>query len=487
MPAKEQLKEKTQTKTLRPPVVAVLGHVDHGKTSLLDKIRKTKVAEKEFGGITQHIGAYQIEFKGRKITFIDTPGHEAFSKMRSRGAQATDIALLVVAADDGVMPQTKESIAHIKAAKVPLIVAINKIDLASADVQKVKQQLAQNEVMVEEYGGDVVSVPLSAKTGEGIDELLEMINLVADMQELKADLETEAEGVIIESRLDRFKGPVASVLVKKGILRVGDHLVVGEIGGKVKLMINDSGQPIKEALPSTPVEILGLEKVPRVGDVFRKTQLLPTKAEKLSPEKRKFEFKVEEKQFRLILKTDAEGSLESIVAAIEKIPTDLEIKFILKETGDINESDVLLASSAKAILVGFNVKVSPNASRLAQEEKVLVRVYNIIYELLDELKEVIEGKVEINKEEIIGKAKIIALFGGGEGRIAGCRILEGAVSVGDKVRIIRGENEIGKAKVKSLRKVKEFINRVKASEECGMMLDPGIDFSVGDIIESYRI
>lgn len=482
----EQVKVRVENKVERPPVVAVLGHVDHGKTSLLDAIRQTKVAEKEFGGITQHIGAYQIEFKGKKITFIDTPGHEAFSKMRARGAQATDIALLVVAADDGVMPQTKESIAHIKAANVPVIVAMNKIDLPGADLNKVKQQLAENQVLVEEYGGDVIAVPVSAKTRFGIAEILEMVNLVAEMQELKTDLSVPASGVVIESSLDKFKGPLASVLVKEGILKVADQVLAGETFGKIKAMLDDKGDSVKEAYPSTPVEVLGLESVPAVGEILRVThgENNHQSSEEKVIERRGFEHQ-EEDQFRLILKTDVQGTLESIAGAIENITADKKLKFILKETGDVNESDVLLASAAKAIIIGFNVKLAPNVKRLSEEEKVFIKVYNVIYELLDELKEGLELEPVV-KEVLTGKAQVLALFTAKEGKVAGCRVEEGNLSVGDKVKILRDTREVGVSKIKSIHAGKKVINKAKAGEECGLILVDKIDFAISDIIEAFK-
>lgn len=481
-----QTEIKVKTVVERPPVVAVLGHVDHGKTSLLDAIRQTKVAEKEFGGITQHIGAYQITYKGKKITFIDTPGHEAFSKMRARGAQVTDIALLVVAADDGVMPQTKESIAHIKAANVPLIVAANKIDLPGVDMNKLKQQLADNNVLVEEYGGDAVIVPLSAKTKQGIDDLLDMILLVTEMQEIKTDLSEEANGVVIESFLDKSRGPVATVLMKEGILKVGDTVKVQEIQGKIKAMVNDKGQSVKEALPSTPVEVLGLEKVPAVGEILKISRgggvLVKPEAEQFK--KRSFDLQLED-NIALILKTDVAGTLESIAAAIENIPSEKKVKFLLKETGDVNESDVLLAAASKALIIAFNVKVSVNAKRLSEEEKVFIREYKIIYDLLEEFKEGLVVKAQV-KEVSVGKGKILALFTAKEGNVAGCRVEEGSFSINDTIKVLRGERELGRSKIKSLKQGSNNLSKVKSGEECGIILENNIDFAVGDIIESYQ-
>jgi translation initiation factor IF-2 len=479
----------------RPPVVAILGHVDHGKTSLLDVIRQTNKAAKEYGGITQHIGAYQVDVKERKITFIDTPGHAAFSQMRARGATVTDIAVLVVAADDGVMPQTKESIAHIKAANVPYLVAINKVDLESANVERVKQQLAENEVFVEGYGGDVVSLAVSAKTKKGIDELLEMILLMADLAELKADPKALVEGAVIESSLDRFRGPVATVLVQNGTLRVGDLVVVGSTKGKLKSMIDADGRQVKEAAPSTPVEILGLEAVPEVGErllspaavIAPKVVEVPKKAAERSVQELLEEPKLTE--IKVLLKADVVGSLEAVSTSIESLQTENQrVKFVHKSVGDITESDVLLAASTKALIIGFNVKTSAAALRLATEEKVIIRSYHIIYELLDELKEGLEALAKPKvTEEIVGRAEVIALFESKIGKVAGCKMKEGTIGKASLVRVIHQGEEVGRGRVKSMRHLQEEIAKASGTMEFGLVLDAKLDFTIGDIIEAIRV
>ncbi|MCL5411120.1 MAG: translation initiation factor IF-2 [Patescibacteria group bacterium] len=493
---KNKKDETTKNLIVRPPVVTILGHVDHGKTSLLDAIRHTNVTAREHGGITQHIGAYQVEVNGRKITFIDTPGHAAFSQMRARGAIVTDIAILVVAADDGVMPQTKESIAHIKAANVPMIVAINKTDLETANIEKVKQQLAENEVFVEGYGGDVVTVNISAKTKAGISELLEMILLVADMQELKADPEASVEGVVIESSLDRFRGSVATILVQTGTLRTGGYVVIGKAKGKIRGMVGADGKPAKEAGPSTPVEILGLESVPDVGEkLLLQTAVLSAKKDqeitKELAERPGLELlgQPERVEIRIIIKADVAGSLEAISTAIEALETETQkVKFIHRATGEISESDVMLAASTKALIIGFNVKTSIAASKLAEEEKVNVRVFNIIYELLDELKEGLEAlaKPKIT-EEVLGKATVIALFEAKGGKVAGCKMIEGAISKGNTIRVKRDQEEIGRSRIKSMRHLQEEISKTTDNMEFGLVPDAKLDFTIGDIIEAVKI
>lgn len=479
-------KTKNETKHLtRAPVVTIMGHVDHGKTTLLDYIRKTKIAEKEHGGITQHVGAYQVDVKGKKITFIDTPGHEAFSAMRARGANVTDIVILIVAADDGVMPQTRESIAHIKTANVPVIVAINKMDAPGASLEKVKKGLATENVLVEGYGGDVVAVPVSAKTGQGVDELLDMINLVAEMAELKDESHTDFEGVVIESSLDRFRGPLASILVKKGKLTVGEQIFSDTASGKVKALINSSGENIKEATVSTPVEILGFVFVPAVGEVVRKGQKpldqSTQQPSKISP--LDLLSKTDTTEINLIIKADVAGSLEAIVAALNNLTSEShKVKIIHKETGEINESDVLLAASTKAIIIGFNVKIAKAAEKLAEEDKVMVRNFNIIYELIDELKEGIEALIISGQEKILGRGKIIAQFDTSHGQIAGTKITEGRLAKGDRVAIYRGEERLTEARIKSIRHLNNEISTAKENEECGILLTESLEFAIGDII-----
>ena len=470
----------------RAPVVTIMGHVDHGKTTLLDYIRKTKVAEREHGGITQHISSYQVDVDGQKITFIDTPGHEAFSAMRARGANVTDIAILVVAADDGVMPQTKESISHINAAKTPMIVAINKMDLPGANVDRVKKGLADNSVLVEGYGGDVVVVPVSAKTGSGVDDLLEMIKLVAEIAELKDESKKPFEAVVIESSLDKFKGPVATILVKKGSVKIGDFIKTPTISGKVKALIDSSGEQVKEGTVSMPVQILGLEKVPAVGDILNlggKSEIIFQ--EKEITKKTALEKLAEPKttEINLVIKADVAGSLEAISAALEALgDSEHKINIIQKETGEVGESDVLLAAATKAIIIGFNVKVSKAAEKLSDEEKVMIRTFNIIYQLLDELKEGLEMLVNAKKEQVLGKGNVIQVFDTSYGRVAGTKVTEGRLNKGDRINLYRDEEQIISAKIKTIRHLQEEVNTAKEGLECGILLEGKADVAVGDII-----
>ncbi|MEK7616994.1 MAG: translation initiation factor IF-2 [Patescibacteria group bacterium] len=486
---------------VRPPIVTILGHVDHGKTTLLDFIRKTSVAAKEHGGITQHIGAYQIEiprgarddFAISKITFIDTPGHAAFEKMRSRGAKAADIAILVVAVDDGIMPQTIEAINHIQEAKVPLIVAVNKIDLPGINIkvqmEKIKKQLSDRKINLEEYGGDVPLVPLSAKTGEGVDKLLEVILLVAELHELKGDPQAAPAGVVIEAALDKFKGPVATLLIRNGTLKKGNQIVLGGVKGKIRGMFDFNGKPVEDAGPSNPIEVLGLESVPVVGAI------LGHEPEEVQSEKQFTSLvdrlkQKETKTLKVIIKADKQGSIEAIHNSLEKFNEEAKVvDFIFTGTGNIGEENVKLASTVGAIVIGFNVKVAPTAQRLAETEHVLIRTYNIIYELLDDVEEVVQTLLEVGQlEEVIGKAEILAQFIHGKTeKIAGCRILEGEIAKGHRIRVVRGEEVLGETKLKSMRKVKEEVNKVEKGNECGMLFDPPIDFSVGDTVESFRV
>lgn len=478
----------TQVKTAtRPPVVTIMGHVDHGKTTLLDNIRKTHVADREYGGITQHIGAYQVEVNGKLMTFIDTPGHEAFAQMRARGSQVTDIVVLVVAADDSVMPQTKESIAHIQEAKVPFVVAVNKIDTPGANLERVKKQLSENSVLVEGYGGNVPLVSLSAKTGEGIKELLEIIQLLADLEELESDPKAPFQGVVIESQLDKFRGPVASILVKQGTLKFGDPLIAGNARGKVKALINDKGVQVKEALPSAPVEVMGFSQVPPVGTIVGETTTA-VEEKKVEEETPTDLFASEKQELKLLMKADRLGSLEALDYAINQIPTgDLKVRLILKETGDITESDVLLAASSKAIIIGFNIKVSPSVQKLADIEKVNIRTFNVIYELLDELKDGLEVLLKpVETEEILGQAKVKAVFESSKGPVAGCEVVDGSLRKGDLARITRSEVEIGQGRIKSLRYQKEDIPKAEKGEECGVILDPSFEVAIGDIIIAIK-
>src|SRR3989338_5602215 len=476
----------------RPPIVTILGHVDHGKTTLLDFIRKSSVAAKEHGGITQHIGAYQVEHDKKVITFIDTPGHAAFEKMRSRGANVADIAVLVVAVDDGIMPQTDEAIKHIKGAKVPLIVAVNKIDLpginTKVQLEKIKKQLSDREILIEEYGGDAPIVPLSAKTGEGVDKLLEIILLVAELHELKGDPNLPAAGVVIESSLDKFKGPVATLLIRNGTLKKGDQISVGEVKSKIRGMFDYSGSALEAAGPSTPVEVLGLEAVPQVGAVLgelaevREAEAIQSLVDRLK--------QGDAKSLKVVIKADKQGSLEAIEASLNKLNIERKaVDYIFTGTGELGEENITLAATVGAIVIGFNVKVASGAQRLAENEHVLIRTYNIIYELLEEVEEVLKTLLEVGQlEEVLGKAEILAEFlHGKHEKIAGCRMTEGIIAKGQKLRVVRNGKIMGETKLKSLKKVKEEVNKVEKGNDCGMLFDPPIDFAIGDTVESFRV
>ena len=477
----------------RPPIVTILGHVDHGKTSLLDFIRKAAVAEKEHGGITQAIGAYQITHEGSVITFIDTPGHAAFEKMRSRGAKVADVAVLVVAIDDGIMPQTIEAIKHIQSAKVSMVVAVNKIDLPginkTAQMEKLKKQLSDREVLVEEYGGDVPIVQVSAKTGEGVDKLLEIIALVAEVNELKGDPDVPATGVVVESKLDKFKGPVATVIVQNGTLKKGEAVVIAGIKGKVRGLIDFTGKQLDSAGPSTPVEVLGLEEVPQVGAELGKDS--STKEEKQVVitsivDRLKHD---DTTTLKVVIRSDVAGSLEAIEDALNKFNEEAEhVKIVSANTGNLTESDIKMAASTGAIVIGFNVKVLPPIAKLAETEKVLLRSYTIIYELIEEVEAVVEEMLKVGAlEEIFGTAQILAEYPYGKSeKIAGCKILDGVFTKGPKIKIVRGEEIIGETKIKSLKKVRDEVTKVEKGEECGMMFEPKIDFTVGDLIQSFR-
>lgn len=477
MPKKR--KEITKFVT-RPPIVAVLGHVDHGKTTLLDKIRKTRVAEREPGGITQSIGAYQVRVP--PITFIDTPGHVAFSKMRARGGKISDLVVLVVAANDGVMPQTIESLEHIKVAGVPFLVAINKIDLPGVDLEKVKKQLVDNGVLVEGYGGDVVVVPVSAKTGQGIDELLEMILLLAEMKEIKANPEGPLEAVVIESKRDK-RGTVGTVLVRDGTLKVADQILVENVPARVRGMMNESGKLVKKALPGQPVEVLGFTQVPPVGAKVAKVEALPKP--KLSiDEIREVPKLPKESQDKLniILKTDSLGSFEAIS---ESLPG--EIFVVSHGVGDINESDVLFAQATKAQIFGFKVKATSQIIKLAEDEGVKIKTFKIIYEFLEDLeKEVLKVLEPTIEEEILGRAEIVAEFQVGGERVAGCRVLEGKIRKTDKLHLKRKDKILGDTKIVSMKHQKEDISEAKKGTEFGAIFSPPLDFKIGDMLISFN-
>ena len=478
-------KKKTEISSARPPIVAVLGHVDHGKTSLLDYIRKTEVAKGEHGGITQHIGAYQIP----GITFIDTPGHEAFAKMRTRGASASDIALLVVAADDGVMPQTKESIRMITEAGVPMIVVINKIDMETANVDKVKKDLARDGVQVEGFGGTIPFVLVSAKTGAGVKDLLEIIKLVADEKKLTNEPTAPLEAVVIETRIDKGKGLVATMIVKKGTLRFGTTLYNGvQPIAKVRAMFDEAGVSVSEAPPSKPVEVLGFTKLPQVGtsitDVLQQEAALPEQAVPLTQEQTVQQFLStmdQKKKLAIIIKADTFGSLEAI---LEALGADVDI--VTAGVGDIADQDILLAKSTGAFVIGFNVKLKQEIQKLAQIEGVVTRTYTIIYELLDELHDVIEGAMEvITQERELGKGTVIAEFPFDGKRIAGTKVISGRIARGDQVKIMRKEEEIGKAKIKSVRKGKSEETKVEPGNDCGILFDHDVAFAIGDDIIAF--
>lgn len=496
-------KEKIGGKlSARPPVVVVMGHVDHGKTTLLDAIRKTKVTAREAGEITQHIGAYQASVDGRKITFLDTPGHEAFTAMRARGAQVTDIVVLVVAADDGVMPQTVEAIDHAKAAKVPIVVAINKIDKPEANPERVKQQLADLGLVVEEWGGDTVCVPISAKQGKGIADLLENLFLVADILELKADPDSPAEGTVIEAKLDKTKGPLATLLVQKGTLRRGDIVVAGDTWGKVKAMLDDKGKQVHKAEPSTPVEVLGLNEVPRSGDrfaVFRDEREARSAVERQKQVRSRPTLSLttlssqisdgQIKELNIILKTDVEGSIEPIKTSLERLATDkVKPRIIHAASGSITESDVLLASASKGIIIGFNTATAPGATQLASMEGVGIQHYDVIYKLIEDVDKTLKGMLEPAYADVLsGRAEVRAIFPSGKlGKIAGVYVIEGKISRDAQAKILRQNKVIGESRVSSLRRFKDDVAEVSAGLECGLGLAGMVDFHTGDIIEFYR-
>jgi translation initiation factor IF-2 len=478
---------------IRPPIVTILGHVDHGKTTLLDFIRKAAVAQKEHGGITQAIGAYQVTHEGKLITFIDTPGHAAFEKMRSRGAQVADIAVLVVAIDDGIMPQTVEAIKHIKKAGVAMVVAVNKIDIPGinkiAQMEKLKKQLSDHEVLIEEYGGDVPIVQLSAKTGEGVDKLLEIIQLVSEVNDFKGDPSLPASGVVIEANIDKFKGPIATVIIRNGTLKKNQQIKIAGVASKIRTLVDFTGKQIDEAPPSTPVELLGLEIVPPVGGVLGdESAAMEAKQDQIQSLLEKMKQK-DQAVLNVVVKADKQGSLEAIEGALEAFNDEREVvKVIDKATGDISDKDIKLAASTGAIVIGFGVKVGSTATKIAENEGVLVRTYNIIYELIEELEDVVEGMLKVGAlEEIFGTAQIVAEFPFGKTeKIAGCKVLDGTITKGPKVKVIRGEQIIGEGKIKSLKKVKNEVNRVEKGDECGIMFDSPIEFLPGDLIQSFR-
>ena len=493
---------------LRPPVVTVMGHVDHGKTSLLDAIRKSKVAEKEFGGITQHIGAYQVETRHGKVSFLDTPGHEAFTAMRARGAQATDIVILVVAADDGVMPQTIEAINHARAANVPILVVVNKIDKPEADPERVKRELANHGLIPEEWGGQTIYVATSAKKGTGIDQLLEMTALQSEILELKANPNRAARGVIIESRLDRGRGPVATVLIQNGTLKEGDAVVVGAHSGRIRALIDPSGTKVKSAGPSDPVEIQGLGGVPAAGDVLvavsdeRKARQVATMRQDRDKLKGKTATRItleglqkqiqsgEVKELRLILKADVQGSVEALAEALERLSTEeVKLKVIHSSVGAINESDVMLASASNAIVIGFNVKPETKAATQAQVNGVDIRSYNVIYDAINDLRAALAGMLapEI-RETTLGRAQVRQIFVISKlGPVCGSYVTEGKIVRNAKVRVRRGDEVVGEGTVGSLKRFKDDVREVLAGLECGIGVDGVSGIQLGDILEAYTV
>jgi translation initiation factor IF-2 len=493
----------------RPPVVTILGHVDHGKTSLLDAIRETNVTAQEAGGITQHIGAYQVELKDRKITFLDTPGHAAFTAMRARGALVTDIAILVVAADDGVMPQTIEAINHVQDANVPIIVAINKIDKAGANLERIKTDLMKYGLVDEALGGETIFVPVSAKKRTGIETLLEMILLMADVKDFKANPNRMAKGTIIEAKLDKGRGPVATVLVQHGTLQVGDTIIAGAAMGKVKVLNNDKGKRIKKAGPSTPVEVIGFNEVPEAGDILhvttedRSTREL---ADKRMQYKRESELKKNQKvtlddlftkikegeikDLKLIIKADVQGSIEAIRQSLEQLSTEeVRVKVIQGAVGGIGEGDVMLASASNAIIIGFNVRPDPIAKRIAEKESVDVRLYRVIYNIIEDVQKAMEGMLDPTFKEVInGKAEIRQVYKVPKaGNVGGCYVLEGKISRNSDIRLIRDNIVILEGKIDSLKRFKDDAREVLEGFECGIGIEKYNDIKEGDIIEAFSM
>lgn len=503
----EDVEDKAEDLIKRPPVVTIMGHVDHGKTSLLDAIRITKVTAGEAGGITQHIGAYSIELNNRKITFLDTPGHEAFTSMRARGASVTDIAVLVVAADDGIKPQTIEAINHAKAAEVPIVVAINKIDKPAANVDKVKQELTEYGLVCEDWGGDTVVVPVSAHTKEGITDLLEMILLVADVQELKANPDRHAKGAIIEAKLDKGRGPVATVLIQNGTLRIGDTIVAGTAYGRVRAMVDDSGEAVKEATPSMPVEILGFGEVPQAGDIFYAVE--DDKLSRQVAEERKDKIKIEQikkaqavslddlfdqisegemKALNLIVKADVQGSAEALKQSLEKLSNDeVKINVIHCAVGAISKADVMLASASNAIIIGFNIVPDPIARSMAEKDNIDIRTYRIIYNVIEDMEKALIGMLDPEfKEVVIGHVEVRQVFKvSSVGTIAGAYVIDGKVTRSAMVRLTRDGVVIHEGNISSLKRFKDNVKEVASGYECGIGLEDYNDLKEGDIIEAY--
>jgi len=501
---RQQLRDKESGELQpRPPIITIMGHVDHGKTRLLDAIRQTNVMDSEAGGITQHIGAYQVEVNGQKVTFLDTPGHEAFTAMRAHGAHVTDIAILVVAADDGVMPQTLEAIDHARAAGIPIVVAINKIDKSNANPELVKQQLADAGLLIEEWGGDIICVQVSAKEKTGITELLENLLLVAEIEELKANPAQPAVGVVIEAKLDKTKGPLATVLVHTGTLRLGDTVVTGATWGRLKAMFNYKGKQVKKAGPATPVELLGLNHVPQVGDtmtVVADEHQARTLIQEHLQEAQRSSVRLDNlfdqistgkiKDLNVILKTDVQGSIEPIRRSLEQLNTEeVKVKIIHSGTGNITETDVMLAAASKGLIIGFSVGSEAGARRLASVEGVDIRHYDIIYNLIDDIDKALKGLLEPSYIEVVeGQAEVRVVFSSGKKyKIAGVYITEGKVSRNSLVRVRRQEQVVSESVVSSLRRFKDDVKEVAAGYECGIGIKDFNDFQVGDTLEFFRI
>lgn len=502
-----EIEDKAEDLVERPPVVTIMGHVDHGKTTLLDTIRKTNVASSEAGGITQAIGAYQVSYNGKKITFIDTPGHAAFTEMRARGASVTDIVIIIVAADDGVMPQTKEAIDHAKAANVPIIVAINKIDKPDANIDKVLTELANYGLTPEEWGGDTIVSRISAVTGEGVQELLENIQLIAEMQELKANPNRYATGAVLESKMDKHVGVLVTLLIQNGTLRLGDPIVVGTSFGKVRTLKDDMGKDIVEALPSTPVEVTGLSMVPNAGDKFMafetEKQAKQIASERTLREKEadsnRSGMSLEElfgrindglKEIKVILKTDVNGSLEAVRKSLEKIEVEgVKISVIRGAVGAITESDVVLAQASDAIIIGFNVRGSNKVMDLAKEYNVEIRLYDIIYKVVEDMENAMKGMLEpIYEEEVTGSLEVRQIFKFSKvGKIAGCHVLSGIVKINDKARVVRDDIVIYNGAVKTLQHEKDQVKEITKDHDCGMTLENFQDYQEKDIIEVYKL
>ena len=505
----DQTEDREEDLVRRPPVVTVMGHVDHGKTSILDRIRKTNVTAGEAGGITQHIGAYQVTVDGQAITFLDTPGHAAFTAMRARGAQATDIAILVVAGDDGIMPQTVEAINHAKAADVPIIVAVNKMDKPEANIDRVKTGLTENGLLPEEWGGDAIVCPVSAKTGAGFEDLLSSVNLLAEIKDLKANPNRKAKGVVIEAKLDQSKGPIATILVQNGTLKISDSVIVGTVTGKIRAMVDDKGRKVTSAGPSTPVSIMGLEEVPGAGDVLfagEEEKLIKMVAEERRNKERENMIKSsqkvslddvfskiaegEMKVLNMIVKADVQGSVEAVKQSMEKLSNaEVRVNVIHAAAGAIKESDIMLAESSNAIIIGFNVRPDTNAKQIAERSGIDIKLYRVIYEAIEDVQKALKGMLAPKFNEIyLGKAEVREVFKiSGVGQVAGSYVVEGKIARNSKLRIYRDDVMICEGNVLQLKRFKDDVKEVNQGFECGISIEKFNDIKVGDFIESYQV